>query len=50
MIVKKLGMPTLQWKLVQALRKVSPMMKVLSDLDEEREPNLQKKKRRRRLR
>ena len=35
MIAKKLGMPTLQWKFVQALRRVSPMMKVLDDLDEE---------------
>jgi hypothetical protein len=44
MIVKKLEMPTLRWKLVQALRKVSPMMARLSELDEEREEEARKKK------
>ena len=36
MILKKLQMPTLRWKLVQALRLVAPMMRRVELVEEER--------------
>ena len=44
MILKKLKLPTLRWKLVQALRIVSPMMRRLAELDREREETIKRRK------